>query len=24
MGSAAVWRDVGHALFNVREFISIP
>ncbi|MBM3994292.1 MAG: DUF1553 domain-containing protein [Planctomycetes bacterium] len=24
LGSAAVWRDVGHALFNVREFITIP
>jgi hypothetical protein len=22
--SAAVWRDVGHAMFNLQEFISIP
>jgi hypothetical protein len=24
LGSAAVWRDVGHALFNLQEFITIP
>jgi hypothetical protein len=24
LGSAAVWRDVGHAMFNMREFITIP
>ena len=24
LGSAPVWRDVGHAMFNVMEFVSIP
>ncbi len=24
MDSAAVWRDVGHAMFNLQEFITIP
>ena len=24
MGSAAVWRDAGHAMYNLSEFIAIP
>ena len=24
LSSPAVWRDVGHAMFNLSEFITIP
>ena len=24
LSSAAVWRDVGHTIFNLQEFITIP